>query len=91
MKLKDFKLNYSLVIPYFGGREKKKKTTGGKSKLYNLSPRIGGTKGPEALQRKGNKIMRGTVQILLSKSLISIYVSKRIENISFFASFGVVC
>lgn len=25
MKLKDFKLNTSLVIPYFGGREKKKK------------------------------------------------------------------
>lgn len=90
MKLKDFKLNTSLVIPYLRGHEKKKKPTGGRSKLYNLSLQLRGTKGPEALQRKCNKIMWGTVHILLSKSLISIYFSKRIENKSFFASFGVV-
>lgn len=70
MKLKDFNLNTSLAIPHFGGHEKKQKPTGGRSKLYNLSLRICGINGPEALHRKGNKIMWGTVHILLSKSLI---------------------
>lgn len=37
MKFKDFKLNTSLVIPYFGGHEKKTKPTGVKSEFYNLS------------------------------------------------------